>query len=52
MPQSSKPTSTETFAQPWKAVMASTHEDKIQKKDTINKTIRLKYQADDSSLGG
>lgn len=39
-------------AQPWQAFMAADVDDDKRKPDIITETIRLKYQADDSSLGG
>lgn len=44
--------STSTKNQPWKAFMATHIQDSKRKPDTTTENIRLKYQADDGSLGG
>ena len=38
--------------QPWQAFMKSDVKDDKAKPDVVTETIRLKYQADDGSLGG
>lgn len=42
---------TQTKQKPWEALMAPNSKD-AKGKDTITKTVRLRFQADDGSLGG